>query len=102
MDGRSVASSTRRELEALKREVDALRAERRDALAGAASQFGVDAAEKAEETAGEPGFVVDWDELKQLAEEIADELGKATREHPTLGIAGAFVLGLLVGRTLSR
>jgi hypothetical protein len=82
--------------------VEALRAERRDALAGAASQFGIDTEQRAREADAEGSFVIDWNELRQLAHEIADELGQATRDHAALGIGGAFVLGLLVGRMLTR
>lgn len=95
-------SSTRRELEALKREVEALRAERREALAGEASQFGVDASANDPESGSGSGVTPDWSELRRLAEELADELGQVTRDHPALGIGGAFVLGLLAGRVLLR
>ena len=47
-------------------------------------------------------FGDDWAELKQTAVDIAQEIEAAARERPVLGIASAFVVGLVLGRLLSR
>lgn len=97
-----MAHATQREIDALKQELESLRAERRDALAGAASQFGVDVGQPAAVSGGVAGSAVNWDEFRQLAHELAEELGQTTRDHPALGIGGAFILGVLTGRLFAR
>ena len=98
------AKSTTSELAALRREVEALRAERREPVTAAASAGGVDpAGSKSEQDTGTAShFDIDWDEVKEVVTDLARELGEATRERPVLGMAGAFILGLLVGRMVSR
>ena len=48
------------------------------------------------------GIGADWAEIKQAAAEIVQELEAAARERPVLGMLGAFVVGLVLGRVLSR
>ena len=100
----SAGKVTQQELVALRREVEALRAERREAMAAGATQFGVDASSEAPTHDASTGsrFDLDWDEVKAVVDDLAEELGKVTHQHPVVGMAGAFVLGLLIGRSLSR
>lgn len=103
------------ELQALRREVEALRAERAAYSAGANAQDkqvnagrGTMALLSADDIADDvvagakARFGDDWAELKQTAVDIAQEIEAAARERPVLGIASAFVVGLVLGRLLSR
>lgn len=114
------------ELQALRREVEELRAERVRAshadadsadhdvqsttdgvahpTARANAARGTLALLDAENGQGVDGQGVgaDWAEIKQAAAEIVQELEAAARERPVLGMLGAFVVGLVLGRVLSR
>jgi hypothetical protein len=79
----------RTELEGLRREIAALRAERSDAA-------------KSDEPAVDAGFT---DQLQALASEIsalAEEAEKGLINHPLAGVLGALVLGILIGRITHR
>jgi hypothetical protein len=81
----------RTELEGLRREIAALRAERSDAA-------------KSDEPAvpADAGFT---DQLQALASEIsalAEEAEKGLINHPLAGALGALVLGILIGRITHR
>jgi hypothetical protein len=81
----------RTELEGLRREIAALRAERSDAA-------------KSDEPAvpADAGFT---DQLQALASEIsalAEEAEKGLVNHPLAGVLGALVLGILIGRIAHR
>lgn len=83
------------EIEALRREIAAMRAEQASAENGPA---------KAEEAieAGAAGFT---DQLRELAQEISDfteETEKGIVAHPFTSVVAALVLGILIGRMLSR
>ena len=83
------------EIEALRREIAAMRAEQATAESGAAR------AEEAIET-GVVGFT---EQLRGLAREIADfteETEKGVVAHPLTSVLAALVLGILIGRVLPR
>ena len=83
------------EIEALRREIAAMRAEQTAAKSGAA---------KAEE-AIEAGAATLTEQLRGLAREIADiteETEKGVVAHPLTSVLGALVLGILIGRVLPR
>ena len=83
------------EIEALRREIAAMRAEQATAEGGAAR------AEEAIET-GVVGFT---EQLRGLAREIADfteETVKGVVAHPLTCVLAALVLGILIGRVLPR
>ena len=83
------------EIEALRREIAAMRAEQTAAKSGAA---------KAEE-AIEAGAATLTEQLRGLAREIADfteETEKGVVTHPLTSVVGALVLGILIGRVLPR
>ena len=104
----SASQKQQDELQALRREVEALRAERESP--GANSGRGTMAlmAEKPDEaSAGATRAATDspfgdWPMLREAASEIAQELAAVARERPVLGIVGAFAVGLVLGRLLSR
>lgn len=83
------------EIEALRREIAAMRAEQAAAKSGAA---------KTEEAieAGAAGFT---EQLRGLAREISDfteETEKGVVAHPLTSVLAALVLGILIGRVLPR
>ncbi len=43
-----------------------------------------------------------WDEVRHVLQELGDELEQMTHKRPLVGMAGAFVLGVLIGRTVTR
>ena len=84
------------EIEALRREIAAMRAEQAAAKSGGAA--------KAEEPieAEAAGFT---EQLRGLAREIADfteETEKGVVAHPLTSVLAALVLGILIGRVLPR
>jgi ElaB/YqjD/DUF883 family membrane-anchored ribosome-binding protein len=44
----------------------------------------------------------EWDEVLRQIQELADEIAKASRDHPVASVAGAFAVGVLLGRMLPR
>jgi outer membrane murein-binding lipoprotein Lpp len=83
------------EIEALRREIAAMRAEQVAAKSGAA---------KAEE-AIEAGAATLTEQLRGLAREISDlteETEKGVVAHPLTSVLAALVLGVLIGRVLPR
>ncbi len=85
----------RAEIEALRREIAALRHERGGAQASDSEAEG--AAES-----GAPGFV---EQLHTLAHEIsafAEDTEKGVVNHPLTSVLGALVLGILIGRVTHR
>jgi hypothetical protein len=93
-----VRADVKGELEALRKEVHALREER------AASKELAAREPNGRGPAVEPIASGDasWDEIKHTIEELADEIGRAARDKPMLGMAAAFALGVLLGRLLPR
>lgn len=84
------------EIEALRREIAALRAER-----GAETK----PEESAAETAAEPGSAAFVQQLHALAREIsafAEDTEKGVVNHPLSSVLGALVLGILIGRAIHR
>jgi len=84
----------------LRREIEALRAAR---------DAGPEPTVRSEETGAGDGPVVadirvdvDWAEVKAVATELAEEVGKLARQRPVVGIVAAFLLGIVVGRVVSR
>jgi len=86
----------RAEIEALRREIAAMRGER----------TATDAAGDAEaEAAFESGAAHLNDELHRLGREIsvlAEEAEKAIASHGLASVVGAFVLGIMIGRVFHR
>jgi ElaB/YqjD/DUF883 family membrane-anchored ribosome-binding protein len=83
------------EIEALRREIAAMRAEQSAAKSGA---------RKAEETI-EAGAATLTEQLRGLAREIGDlteETEKGVVAHPLTSVLAALVLGVLIGRVLPR
>jgi ElaB/YqjD/DUF883 family membrane-anchored ribosome-binding protein len=84
------------EIEALRREIAELRAER-----GAAAK----PEESAAETAQESGAAAFVEQLHALAREIAafaEDTEKGVVNHPLTSVLGALVLGILIGRAIHR
>jgi len=83
------------EIEALRREIAAMRAEQAAAKSGAS---------KVEE-AIEAGAATLTEQLRGLAREIADlteETEKGVVAHPLTSVLAALVLGIVIGRVLPR
>lgn len=83
---------------ALRREVEALRAERRGSAKATEETEPVDHATPTPNAS----FDMNWDEVKQVIQELGDELEQVAHQRPLWGMVGAFVLGVLIGRTVSR
>jgi len=86
----------RAEIEALRREIAALRAER---TATARTE------EAAAGNSAEPGAANFVDQLHTLAGEIsalAEETEKGVANHPLTSVLAALVLGILIGRAIHR
>ena len=86
----------RAELEALRREISAMRAERK-ARAGADEAAAEGAAESAASNLVE--------QLRMLAQEIsafAEDPEKGVVNHPLTSVLGALVLGIVIGRLIHR
>jgi len=82
----------RAEIEALRREIAGLRAERKTKI---------DAAEDAAEGAADNLM----EQMRSLAQEIsafAEETEKGVVNHPLTSVLGALVLGVLIGRLFHR
>jgi len=83
------------EIEALRREIAAIRAEQAAAKGG----------ETKVEAAIESGAAGLTDQLRSLAREISDfteDTEKGVVNHPLTSVLGALVLGILIGRVLPR
>ena len=86
-----------RELAALRAEVTALRGSRVAGDGGNpphASSLSVVPAQAAVAAVVDDA---DWQEIKTIAKELADEVANLTRQHPGVSVLGAFALGLLLG-----
>lgn len=83
-----------KEMAILRSEVAALRATRSDQPAKSL------ATHAAEPTADPTG--TEWQEVKEVAEQLAAKLGEHAHHHPLAALLGAFVLGLVVGRWTVR
>lgn len=86
----------RAEIETLRREIAALRAEQ---TAAARTE------EAATEPAAEPGAANFVDQLRTLAREIsacAEDTEKGVANHPLTSVLAALVLGILIGRAIHR
>ena len=83
----------------LRREIETLRAAR-------AADPGPASAEDAGAGAGHDvagtHLDVDWEEVKTVATELADEIAQLARQRPVVGIVAAFLLGVVVGRVVPR
>lgn len=82
----------RAEIEALRREIAAMRAEQQ---AGATP----------EEPAAESTIANFTEQMRTLAHEIsafAEDTEKGVVNHPLTSVLGAFVLGILIGRAIHR
>jgi ElaB/YqjD/DUF883 family membrane-anchored ribosome-binding protein len=82
----------RAEIEALRREIAGLRAERKTKI---------DPEEEAEESAADNLM----DQMRTLAQEIsafAEETEKGVVNHPLTSVLGALVVGILIGRLFHR
>jgi tRNA U34 5-carboxymethylaminomethyl modifying GTPase MnmE/TrmE len=82
----------RAEIEALRREIAGLRAERKTKI-----EFEDDSAESAADSL--------VDQMRTLAQEIAafaEETEKGVVSHPLASVLGALVLGMLIGRVFHR
>jgi ElaB/YqjD/DUF883 family membrane-anchored ribosome-binding protein len=85
----------RAEIEALRQEIAAMRAEQKPATPG----------ESKVEAAVESEAVGLTDQLRTLAREISDfteDTEKGVVNHPLTSVLGALVLGILIGRVLPR
>lgn len=90
-------SDLRAEVEALRREIAAMRSEQ---TAGAKASETTKAEAAAEATGAD--FI---DQLRMLAGEIsafAEDTEKGVVNHPLTSVLGALVLGILIGRALPR
>ncbi|MFZ3359825.1 MAG: hypothetical protein WCA56_07610 [Xanthobacteraceae bacterium] len=86
----------RAEIEALRREIAAMRAEQAP---------GAKPDETMPELAAEPGAGNFTDQLHALAREIAafaEDPEKGVVNHPLTSVLGALVLGILIGRVIHR
>jgi hypothetical protein len=90
-------SNTSSDSTALRRELEALRAERLEA---------VDARnkppEKEENPARSAHADLNWDEFEHALRELGEELENVASRHATIGIVGALILGIVIGRAVSR
>jgi ElaB/YqjD/DUF883 family membrane-anchored ribosome-binding protein len=85
-------ANLRAEIETLRREISALRSERKTKI---------DPEEDAAESAAESLM----DQMHTLAQEIsafAEETEKGVANHPLTSVLGALVLGILIGRLFHR
>lgn len=85
----------RAEIDALRREIAAIRAEQAEAMSGGTKV----------EAATESGAASLTDQLRGLAREISDfteDTEKGVVNHPLTSVLGALVLGILIGRVLPR
>ncbi|MGA8614943.1 MAG: hypothetical protein WB760_25365 [Xanthobacteraceae bacterium] len=86
----------RAEIEALRREIAAMRAERKTKI---------DPEEAAAENAAEADASNLMDQMRTLAQEIsafAEDTEKGVVNHPLTSVLGALVLGILIGRLFHR
>lgn len=90
--------NARAESEALRRELEALRAKPLNTSAS------TDQTEAVDQPTHAPGVSIDmnWDEVKHVMQELGDELEQVAHKRPLVGMVGAFVLGVLIGRAVSR
>ena len=79
----------RNELDALRREIEALRGERSPESTSAAEQTG-------------HGIEKQLGELEQLVRSMLDEAEETVAEHPAATVAGALALGIIIGRLTAR
>ena len=82
----------RAEIEALRREIAALRGERKTKI-------------EPEENTAESAVDNLMDQMRTLAQEIsafAEDTGKGVVNHPLTSVLGALVLGILIGRLFHR
>ena len=82
----------RAEIEALRREIAGLRAERKTKI-------------EPEEAAAESAADNLMDQMRTLAQEVsafAEETEKGVVNHPLTSVLGALVLGILIGRLFHR
>jgi len=92
-------TTARSESAALLRELEALRARPLSTS---------DAADKTEPPPDTPADTADastdtnWDEVRHILQELGDELEQMAHKRPLVGMAGAFVLGVLIGRAVTR
>jgi ElaB/YqjD/DUF883 family membrane-anchored ribosome-binding protein len=89
-------ANLRAEIEALRREIAALRGGRATA---------VKPNDRAAEFAADPGAANFVDQLHNLAREIsafAADTEKGVANHPLTSVLGALVLGILIGRVIHR
>ena len=89
----------RAEIDALRREIAAMRAER--AEHAAADQ----AAEPAAEFASASGAANFAEQMRTLAREVsafAEEAEEGVAHHPLTSVLGALILGILIGRAFHR
>ena len=93
-----------RELKSLQDELAAAKMDRPTASeAAAAPAVGPAAAPQAPQTPAEEVELQDY--LRQLADEVTELFGKAETSisaHPTQSVAGALLVGILIGRLLGR
>jgi len=93
-----------RELKSLQDELAAAKMDRPTASeAAAALAVGPAAAPQAPQTPAEEVELQDY--LRQLADEVTELFGKAETSisaHPTQSVAGALLVGILIGRLLGR
>ena len=88
----------RAEIEALRREIAAMRAER----PAVAKPDGIETGTASASEAGLGNFA---DQLHTLAREIsafAEDTEQGVANHPLIGVLGALVLGILIGRVIHR
>jgi len=91
----------RAEIEALRREVAAMRAERDEQEQAAADKT----AEPAAEFAAASGAANFTEQMRTLAREVsafAEEAEEGVANHPLTSVLGALILGILIGRTFHR
>ena len=100
----SATQTQHEEVQALRREVEALRAERAQGAVTHADRgtLALLAGSGTESESADAAGGNDWTELKHLAAQFAQELEAAARERPVLGVLGAFAVGLVLGRLLRR
>jgi hypothetical protein len=90
--------TARTESEALRRELEALRAKPLNTSESTGETGAVDQPTHATGVSND----MNWDEVKHVIQEIGDELEQVAQKRPLVGMVGAFVLGVIIGRAVSR
>ena len=97
----TTASTIRSELDALRREIEAIRAGRKKASENGNDDFGLDISSLTDQLSGMT------DQLRNLAHDVSEFAGEAgetverkVTDHPLTSVLGALAIGVLIGRTM--